>query len=299
FTPSTHSQSCCVCSQIKPPLATPALFTTTCGAPKCFTHRSASACTSCARETSAFIATTFAEVWLSSATALSSASCWMSASTRFRPFWAPRRASSRPKPLPAPVITAVVPGLRTSLFVIVLCSCSDQLDQLFAKIAALEKTEEGLRCAFDALLHRFAELELALREHRAQFLGGIGPDFRVLADDEALDPQAVRQDQRRVVQGQRLPVVAGDHPAHGDAPRSVHAQQHGIQDHAADVFKVAIDAIGRDLFERLIESARLRMRLVVDAGIEAQLIDHIAALVRATRQAHHAAAMRSLGSAAI
>jgi hypothetical protein len=46
---------------------------------------------------------------------------------------------------------------------------------------------------------------LPVPDQRAQLLQGIGPDFHVLADDEALDLQAVGQDQLRVASGTGLP----------------------------------------------------------------------------------------------
>jgi hypothetical protein len=47
----------------------------------------------------------------------------------------------------------------------------------------------------------------------------------------------------RVGHGQGCAVVAGDHAAQGDAAEGVHAQHHGVQIHAAHVFKVAVDAV--------------------------------------------------------
>ena len=44
-------------------------------------------------------------------------------------------------------------------------------------------------------------------------------------------------------QRDRLAVVAADHPAHRDAAKVVHARQHGVENGAADVFEVAIDAL--------------------------------------------------------
>ena len=45
-------------------------------------------------------------------------------------------------------------------------------------------------------------------------------------------------------------VVAGDHAAQGDAPEGVHAQHHGVEDHAADVLEVAVDAVRAGLLQR-------------------------------------------------
>src|SRR6185295_9822741 len=109
LTPSTHSQSASVFSQTRPPAPTPALLKTMCGAPKrCATARP-SASTSPALLTSTRCASTCApRPWISAA-ARSSASACTSAMTTFMPRRAAMREVSRPKPEPAPVMTAVRP----------------------------------------------------------------------------------------------------------------------------------------------------------------------------------------------
>jgi len=113
----------------------------------------------------------------------------------------------------------------------------------------------------------------------------------VLGHDETLDGQARDQDQLRVLQRQRLAVIAGDHPAQGDAAERVHAAQHGIQDVAAHVLEVGVDAVRRGLLEHRVEVLRVLGGLVVDAGVEAQLVDHVIALVLAAGETHDAAAL--------
>jgi hypothetical protein len=57
---------------------------------------------------------------------------------------------------------------------------------LLAEVLALEHAQEGLRRGFQALRHRLARPQLAGAHQRAEFLQRLGPDFHVLADDEAL-----------------------------------------------------------------------------------------------------------------
>ena len=82
-------------------------------------------------------------------------------------------------------------------------------------------------------------------------------------------------------------VVGGDQPAHGDAAEQVHLHQHGVEDLAADVLEVDVDALGRGGLELGGEVAGL----VVDAGVEAELLRHVAALVGAAGDADGAAAL--------
>ena len=109
FTPSTHSQSFNVFSQIRPPHATPALLNTKCGTPKRACVAAASACTCSAWDTSTRDASTAAPIASISIRACSSASCCTSAITTCMPSRAAMRDVSRPKPEAAPVITAVRP----------------------------------------------------------------------------------------------------------------------------------------------------------------------------------------------
>ena len=112
LTPSTHSQSFSVCSQISPPTPTPALLNTKPGAPKRFNVAAPIASTSAAFETSSRNGSTCAPSASISATARSSASRCTSAITTFMPSRAAMREASRPNPDAAPVMTAVRPVNR-------------------------------------------------------------------------------------------------------------------------------------------------------------------------------------------
>src|SRR5665213_1915985 len=101
---------------------------------------------------------------------------------------------------------------------------SDELDQLLAEIAPLQQPEESLGRRLDALSDRFAVLELAAGDERAEFLQRFRPDRHVLADDEAFDRQARLQDELRLLQRNGRAVVAADHSAQSDAAECVHAR---------------------------------------------------------------------------
>ena len=75
FTPSTHSQSLRLFSQISPPEPTPALLNTRCGAPKRSNAAAPSACICSALDTSTLDARTCAPAAVISAAQRSSASC--------------------------------------------------------------------------------------------------------------------------------------------------------------------------------------------------------------------------------
>src|SRR5205814_5827872 len=109
FTPTIHSQSFSVCSQMRPPELMPALLNTKCGTPKRSTVARPIASTCSALETSSRNGSTLAPSASISAAALFSGSCCTSAITMLMPACAARREVSRPKPDAAPVMTAVLP----------------------------------------------------------------------------------------------------------------------------------------------------------------------------------------------
>ena len=77
-------------------------------------------------------------------------------------------------------------------------------------------------------------------------------------------------------------------PQRGNPRAAIEHPQHGGQDGAADVLEVDIDACGTRRGER----RREVVRLVADAGVVAQFVDHVAALVRRSGDADRAAAAR-------
>src|SRR5690606_5548524 len=278
FTPSTHSQSLTLCSQTSPPAATPALLNSRCTAPNASSVRCARRSTSAPRLTSTVSASTCAPCARNSSAVAASACGWMSASASLMPSPAAMRANSRPKPLPAPVTTATLPAKSFM---------SDQPHELLADVAPLQQPDEGLGRVLQPLRDRLAVLQLARGDQRAELAECLGPQLHALGDDEALDPQAVDQHRAEVLQRHRLPVVAGDQPADRDPAEGIHPAQHRVERLAANVVEVAVDAAGGRRPKVRVELPRL----VVDAGVEAVLVDDDAALVRPARDAHHAAAL--------
>ena len=59
-----------------------------------------------------------------------------------------------------------------------------------------------------------------------------------------------------------------------------------VHDLAADVLEVHVDPVGRGVVQALAPVGAL----VVDAGVEAELLDHVAALLRRARGSHDARA---------
>src|SRR5262249_11345671 len=82
-------------------------------------------------------------------------------------------------------------------------------------------------------------------------------------------------------------VVLRDRAAQADAGEEVEVGEHGIADRAADVVEVDIDAVRA---RRLDGGGKVRLRLVVDAGIEPQLVLDVGALLGSACDADGAAA---------
>src|SRR5689334_13632417 len=93
---------------------------------------------------------------------------------------------------------------------------SNQLNQLLAEIPALEQAQERLGRRLDAVRDRLAVLQFAGRDQRAELLQRLRPQVHVLADDEAAQGQPVGQQQLRLLERDRLAVVAADHSAQRD-----------------------------------------------------------------------------------
>ena len=89
-------------------------------------------------------------------------------------------------------------------------------------------------------------------------------------------------------------IVAGDKPAHRNPTQRVHPAQRRFQMVAADVVEVDVDALGRGLLQRLANGRDL----VVDHGVQADLVAQPARLVLGAGRAHHVTALdlRDLGS---
>ena len=77
-------------------------------------------------------------------------------------------------------------------------------------------------------------------------------------------------------------VVAGDEPADSDAGAHVHPLQHRVEDGAAGVLEVHVDAVGAVTVEGLSQI----LGAPVDGRVETELLDQPAALLVGTGDAH-------------
>src|SRR6266480_310764 len=164
---------------------------------------------------------------------------------------------------------------------------SGQLDQLLAEVAAAEQRDEASGRVLEALDDRLAGLELALREVLAERLQRLAVALLPVEHDHALHLDAVDEHHAQVLHRVGLGrVVLGDHAAEDDARKKVREAQHRIEDLAADVVEVDIGA----LRARGLQIANQVARLVIDAGVEAELARHVVAFLAAAGDADGAAA---------
>ena len=112
------------------------------------------------------------------------------------------------------------------------------------------------------------------------------PPVEPAADTKPRDGDAVVEQRAEIAQACALGgVVLRDLPAHRHAAVLRQPQQHGIEHVTTDVVEIHIDALGRSFGQGGIDGAGL----VVDAGIEPQILDHVPALFRPARDADGAA----------
>src|SRR5437868_5759303 len=163
---------------------------------------------------------------------------------------------------------------------------SVELDQLLAEILALEQGDESLRGVLDAVDDRFAVPELAFCVIAHQRLERLAVAILPVEYDHALHFDAVDEQraERLVAIGHRRAVL-GDEPAHDDPREPVHEPERRVEDLAADVLEVDVDAFRAGLAQVIEESPCL----VIDAGIEAELLHHVIALRLAAGDADRAA----------
>src|SRR6185312_2957794 len=122
-----------------------------------------------------------------------------------------------------------------------------------------QQADEGARRLVDALDHVLAVLDLA-----------------------GLDPFAHLAHRDRIA----LDEVEDDGAAESDAAEEIDVAQHGVGDLAADIVEIDVDALRAGGQQRLVE---ILFRLVVEAGIEAELVLHEGAFLRPAGDADDAA----------
>src|SRR5882724_4842944 len=161
------------------------------------------------------------------------------------------------------------------------------LDEHLAGVLAAQQPDQRLWRLLQALHDVLAVLQLAL----AQPARAIGEELRqpvgVIADEEATDGDAVDQHRREVRPRRHLGrVVLRDDAAERDARERVDVPQHRLEDVATDVVEVHVDALGAGVAQH-----RRQVRHAVGhAGVEAQLLQDVLALVLGARDAGDATA---------
>ena len=145
----------------------------------------------------------------------------------------------------------------------------------------------ALRRVLDAVGDGFAVLDPALLDHAGELVPRLGIALVPVEHDHALHADAVDEDRADVLHLVGLGrVVARDQAADDDARERVHHRQDRVEDLAADVLEVDVDALGAGRLQVALEVARL----VVDAGIEAEFLHDVVALRLAAGDADRAAA---------
>src|ERR1044071_2216165 len=153
---------------------------------------------------------------------------------------------------------------------------SGELDQLLSKIFALEERDQAAGRALQPFEHRLAVLESTLAEVAGKRVERLAVAFLPVEHDHALHAQSVDEDRAPVAHAVGVGrVVVRDRAADDDTAEQVRARQHGVEDLAADIVEVHVDALRTGLLKRRGEIAAL----VVDAGIEAELVLHVRALL--------------------
>jgi len=166
---------------------------------------------------------------------------------------------------------------------------ASDLDNLLAEILAFEQTEKCLGRMRQTLGHGFTRLELSAANQLTEFFQSDRPIGGMFADDEALYLHAVDQNQRRVGHRYWVAVVAGDHAADRNAAEMVHAQHDSVKHHAADVFKMTVNAVWTDFFQGFGQRQIIAVQFVIDAGIKAEFVGDVIAFVFAACDTNDAA----------
>src|SRR5215467_15176005 len=134
-----------------------------------------------------------------------------------------------------------------------------QTDDHLAQVVAREEAEEGLGGVLDAVHHGLFALDASRLEPAAN----LGQEFRVesqvVGNNEALHQRSVADQGKEVARSgvRRVEVVLGDHAAEWDTRIGIEEPEHGVENQAAHVLEIDIDALGTGLPERVEDVARL------------------------------------------
>src|SRR5580698_1188079 len=119
------------------------------------------------------------------------------------------------------------------------------LQKLLAEVRAGEKPDDGLGRILQPVLQIDLVFDFALRVPRAHFADSLGKMLQELKYQEAFHPRAMQNETHVVLRARAAHpgfVVTRDRPAQHDARAVADARQRMIEDLAADVVEVDVDA---------------------------------------------------------
>ena len=150
---------------------------------------------------------------------------------------------------------------------------------------AVEETVDVPGCGLETVIDIDLVFEFAFRVPLAHFLDRLTGSIHVVHDDKAFDTRPLDQDHREGVGAwDRLGgVITGDQTADHDPRALVDPLHLGVEDLTADIFEDHVDAVRAVL----VELADHAFGLVVDGGVEVELLGEPGALGVAAGDAHH------------
>src|ERR1700694_1905365 len=162
-------------------------------------------------------------------------------------------------------------------------------DQQLAQIFAAEQLQERFWKSFKPFYDVLARLQFVRRHPARHFPRCFAETRRVIEHHKAFHSCAI--DQKRKIIGWagdgRSVVVLRNGPTDGDARASGKLGKNGIQNFTAHIVEINVHAFWAMLLQGLLDI----FALVVNGGIEAQFLDNVAALLGASGNSHHPAAL--------
>src|SRR5262245_4062393 len=169
----------------------------------------------------------------------------------------------------------------------VMAGASGDLHHQLAEILAVQQADERGGRFDEALDNGLAAFQLAGLQQDADLTGELAHQADMVGDDEALDEQPPLHDGEHLGRTcHRLGVlVLGDRAAEGNAAEIVQPLEYGMEDLAADILEIGVDALRTELVEH---RAMVVLGPVVEAGIVARFAHRPLAFGLVAGTAYHA-----------
>src|SRR5438270_13154604 len=159
--------------------------------------------------------------------------------------------------------------------------------QLFSEVSSRQQIDQPTRRVFQPVHDRLPVFEPPFAEVAAERLQCLAVAILPVEHDHALDAQPIDENRAPVSHAIRLDgVVIGNRAADHHAAEEIHAREQRVEDLGADIVEIDVHAVRALLLQLLAQ----RAGLVIDAGIEAELLLHIGAFLAAAGDADGARA---------